>query len=189
MSDAPLNPAILLRAIEARERGRDRNAELREEVAGLFDEWRKGLFRYVKGFGLTAHDTEDVLQDVFLALYRHLQQGKSRSNLPAWLFRVAHNVALKQRMRCADRQPQDREALEQQADPALNPEQTADAKQRERRVRAVFDALPEREQRCLALRLEGFRYREIAQVLGISLGAVALSLERSVPRLEEAARK
>jgi len=43
--------------------------------------------------------------------------------------------------------------------------------------------LPEEDRRCLVLRAEGLRYREIASVLEISLGSVALSLERSLTRL------
>ncbi len=44
-------------------------------------------------------------------------------------------------------------------------------------------ALPEQDRACLALRAEGIRYREIAEILGVSLGTVALSLERSLAKL------
>ncbi len=40
-----------------------------------------------------------MLQEVFLALFQHLRQGKSRANLQGWIFRVAHNSALKCRLR------------------------------------------------------------------------------------------
>ena len=50
-------------------------------------------------------------------------------------------------------------------------------------------ALTEQDQRCLALRAEGLRYREIADVLGMSLGAVAKSLERSLERIARAAQR
>src|ERR1700689_5185101 len=69
------------------------------ESVGLFDQFRSRLLRYVISMGLSAHDGEDVIQEVFLSLFRHLRLGRSRSNLPGWLFRVAHNLALKQRNR------------------------------------------------------------------------------------------
>jgi len=50
----------------------------------------------------------------------------------------------------------------------------------------VLQALPETDQQCLSLRAEGLRYREIAAVVGISLGSVAASLERSLDRLARA---
>jgi RNA polymerase sigma-70 factor (ECF subfamily) len=50
----------------------------------------------------------------------------------------------------------------------------------------VLNALPQRERQCLHLRNDGLRYREIAKVLGISLGAVAKLLTHAIGRLERA---
>jgi RNA polymerase sigma-70 factor (ECF subfamily) len=58
--------------------------------------------------------------------------------------------------------------------------------ERRRRLRSVLNALPQRERQCLHLRHDGLRYREIARVLGISLGAVAKLLARAIGRLERA---
>ncbi len=67
-----------------------------------------------------------------------------------------------------------------------NPEQQLASRQRQQRLLAVFRALPERDRRCLSLRAEGLRYRQIADALGISLGAVAKSLARSMTRMVNA---
>ena len=67
---------------------------LEQEVVDLFDQLRNRLLRYLFGFGLSAPDCEEILQETFLALFQHLQRGKSRESLRAWLFRVAHNLAL-----------------------------------------------------------------------------------------------
>jgi RNA polymerase sigma-70 factor (ECF subfamily) len=73
-----------------------------------------------------------------------------------------------------------------QADSALNPEQQAAAAQRQMRLQSLVRALPEQDRCCLALRAEGLRYREIAEILGISLGSVAGSLARSLHRIARA---
>ena len=52
----------------------------------------------------------------------------------------------------------------------------------------VVQALPARDRRCLLLRAEGLRYRDIANTLGMSLGGVAKSLARSIGRLVNADR-
>ena len=49
-----------------------------------------------------------------------------------------------------------------------------------------MDALPETDRECLYLRSEGLRYREIAQILEISIGSVANCLARSLARLAAA---
>src|SRR5579872_3689347 len=98
MSDQPPETALRLPVPGAIEtRSEPPAAPLVEEVVSLFDQLRDRLLRYVTSFGLRVHDGEDIVQEVFLALFRHLQLGRSRKNLRAWAFRVAHNQALKRR--------------------------------------------------------------------------------------------
>jgi len=171
--------------------------EVEAEVLALFDECGAPLLRYVGAFGVSAHDTEDVVQDVFLSLFRHVQLGRPRTNLRGWLFRVAHNLALKHRLRTRKRQLTEGTGVADLPDRAgarnadgltstANPEQQLASRQRQQRLLAVFRALPERDKRCLSLRAEGLRYRQIADALGISLGAVAKSLARSMTRMVNA---
>jgi RNA polymerase sigma-70 factor (ECF subfamily) len=54
---------------------------------------------------------------------------------------------------------------------------------------AILRALPEQDRRCLYLRAEGLRYREVGEVLGMSLGSVAASLERSLARFQRADKR
>src|ERR1035438_1643172 len=72
---------------------------LEDEVTDLFEQLRDPLFRYVLSLGLSTPDGEEVIQEVFLALFRHLKEGKPRDNLRGWVFRVGHNQALKLRRR------------------------------------------------------------------------------------------
>jgi RNA polymerase sigma-70 factor (ECF subfamily) len=71
-------------------------------------------------------------------------------------------------------------------DPSENPEERLLSNQRLKRLQAVLRALPEQDQWCLSLRAEGLRYREIADVLDISLASVSASLVRSLERLSRA---
>lgn len=159
------------------------------EVMDLFEQFRNPLLRYVLSFGVSVHEAEEVTQEVFLSLFRHLQLGRSRKNLRGWLFRVAHNLALKLRyanQRSPDSTGSDWTIVEEQHDPSPNPEEQVSSIQRQRRLLAVVDALPGGDKSCLRLRAEGLRYREIAAALGISLGAVSISLTRSLARLMRA---
>jgi len=193
MSDHPPESALQLALTGGIEATRGvRPSPLVEEVVSLFDQLRDRLLRYVMGFRLPVQDGEDIVQEVFLALFRHLQQGRSRSNLRAWTFRVAHNQALKRRTRerigAQELRDESHSVADLVPDTSPSPEDQAAAGQRRLRVLAAVNALPEQDRRCLVLRAEGLRYREIAAVLDISLGAVALSLERSLARLARAAQ-
>jgi RNA polymerase sigma-70 factor (ECF subfamily) len=74
-------------------------------------------------------------------------------------------------------------------DPAPGPEEQFLKNETDRRVQAVLRALPEQDRRCLILRAEGLRYREIAGILAMSLGAVSMSLARSLARMARAAER
>jgi RNA polymerase sigma-70 factor (ECF subfamily) len=74
-------------------------------------------------------------------------------------------------------------------DPTPNPEDLLVSSQARQHLLAVVDALPELDRRCLFLRAESLRYREIAEILEISLGSVSISLARSLMRMARAAER
>jgi RNA polymerase sigma-70 factor, ECF subfamily len=161
-----------------------RPSELEEEVVALFDELQGRLLRYLLSLGLPASEGEEIVQEAFLALFLHLRRGKPHHNLRGWIFQVVHNLALKQRIKTSRS-----EGLPAQTaliDGAPNPEDQFFRNERRQRLWGVWKALAERDRRCLSLRAEGLTYREIAQVLEISLGAVSLSLARSLARFARA---
>ena len=156
-----------------------------DEVVDLFEQLSSRMLRYIISLGLTPDHGEEVIQEVFLSLFQHLRRGRSRENLRGWVFRVAHNLALKQRIRSRREFQYSAQAAER-VDPQPNPEERLAGSQRQEKLMAVMRALPEQDQCCLYLRFEGLRYREIADVLGISLGAVSNSILRSLGRLGRA---
>ncbi len=160
-----------------------------EQLLALFDVLHQPALRYAISFGLERQDAEDVLQEVFLALFQHLVKDKPKDNLRSWVFRVTHNLALKRRMLYGKQGCSDSELnadMSRWADPSPGPEEALLFTERQMRLRRVLEALPDKDQACLRLRAEGLRYREIARVLGISLGAVASSIVRGLERLERA---
>jgi RNA polymerase sigma-70 factor (ECF subfamily) len=187
----PGSVVIPLLPIASAARSADARAKLHEEIANVFDQLRDPLLRYLWTFGLEVPDGEEVLQDVFLSLFRHLERGKPVDNVRGWLFRVAHNLALRRRDRArrAAETQLDTGNEDRTADPAPNPEDRMADRQTRQRVLAVVEALPEQDRRCLFLRAEGLRYREIAGILDMSLGAVSVSLSRSLARIARSAER
>ena len=184
MSNITVNSMTEIVSSDAEEPSESASSE--EETLAIFVALNASLLRYAVSFGLSVHDAEDLIQEVFLALFRHLRLGRSRSNLSGWVFTVTHNLALKRRLRLGteNRLMGDNSAsAESYGDTAPNPEAQLLLDERQRRLRAIYNGLPERDQWCLRLRSEGLRYREIAQVVNISLGSVSSSLARSLARL------
>ena len=98
---------------------------------------------------------------------------------------MAHNLALKKRQRTRPAE----EIGDSLVDPGPNPEDQCVASQTQQRMMAALRAMPEQDRRCLSLRAEGLRYREIAGILDMSLGAVALALSRGLERIARVAER
>lgn len=159
-------------------------------VLRLYDECAPGMRRYVRSLSVPADSVEDIVQEAFLELFRHVCAGRSQENLPGWLFRVARNAAFKRH-----RQEQRvRRLLSGFGQPWANDdgdsaEERLVLREERRRLRAAVQALRNRDRQCLRLRAEGLSYRDIAEALGISLGSVAKSLARAFGRLARAAAR
>ncbi|MGH9654418.1 MAG: RNA polymerase sigma factor [Bryobacteraceae bacterium] len=164
---------------------------LEHEVAELFDRFRVNLLRYLCCLGLSMDDSEEIVQEVFLSLFRHLRREKSRDNLRGWLFCVAHNLGLKRRTAVQARS-RFFTGTELFADCCASSDASSEEEvsflQRRQRLLAVVDALPPQDRHCLYLRSEGLQYREIAEILSIFLGSVATSLSRALERLADSER-
>ncbi|MEQ1898710.1 MAG: sigma-70 family RNA polymerase sigma factor [Vicinamibacterales bacterium] len=166
--------------------------DIQSQVLQLFDACAPGLHRYVRACGLPPEAAEDVVQEAFLALFRHLCRDGGTENLRGWLVQVCYRQALKQRTRLARRRQREttiERTTPEVLDPAEDPEASAVARQQQRRLQAVLQALPERDRQCLWLRAEGVTYREIAASLGMSLGAVAKAVARATVRLTNAVKE
>src|SRR5579864_7728535 len=155
------------------------------EATTLYRELRKPLLRYLVCLGLSADEAQDVVQDAFLSLHRHLASGGSQENIRSWLFRVTHNAARNRQNRYDRRFSAPLEAGLDSALDEATPEHVALEKEKFRRLRDAIRLLTESERECLLLRAGGLRYREIGEVLGLSTSTVGDTVDRAIRKLAE----
>lgn len=148
----------------------------------MFHEFRQPLQRFLVVSGTNREDAVDIVQDTFLRLHQHLVSGGGRDNLRAWVFRVAHNLALNRRKSKAYSHS---ELPPGAVSPQDDPERLFFRKDRMRRLHRAIGELSATERACVILRAEGLRYREIADVLEIGTTTVADHLERALRKLGE----
>lgn len=161
--------------------------KLEERVTQIFDELREPVYRYLLCRSATPAEADDIIQETFLRLYRHLNAGGNEGNLRGWVFRVAHNLSINEIKRYKhlfSTAPEGLAELElSHADPAPGPEELLLLKEKMARVHTAISSLSEQQKQCLYLRAEGFRYREIAEILGVTISTVAESLRRAINKL------
>jgi RNA polymerase sigma-70 factor (ECF subfamily) len=155
------------------------------EATILYRELRKPLLRYLVCLGLSSDEAQDVVQDAFLSLHRHLAAGGSQENIRSWVFRVAHNQA---RNRQSSYHRRFSAPLDAGIDAVLDqatPEEAVLDKEKFRRLGKAIGLLTPSERECLLLRAGGLRYREIGEVLGIATSTVAGTVDRAIKKLAE----
>jgi RNA polymerase sigma-70 factor, ECF subfamily len=155
------------------------------EATTLYRELRKPLLRYLVCLGLSSDEAQDVVQDAFLSLHRHLSAGGSKENIRSWLFRVAHNGARNRQNRYDRRFGA---PIDPEMDLVVNdatPEQAVLDKEKFGQLGKAMRLLSESERECLLLRAGGLRYREIGEVLGIATSTVGDTVDRAIKKLAE----
>ena len=164
-----------------------RTLSLEEKVGQLFELLRDPVYLYLRAVVGNSAEAEDITQETFLRLYRTLHSGQTISNVRFWVFRVAHNLAFKERERGEHYQTTDTHTWDELRqllpDPGPNPEQRVLQMERFERLHVAMAWLSPQELQCLHLRAEGFRYREIGEILGINTKSAAEFLRRGIRKL------
>jgi len=156
-----------------------------EGAAELFERYAPALLRFTDRLLSDRGQAEEVTQEVFVKVISRAHQYDGRAEVSSWLFAIAANA-------CRDRRRRDRRAPVVPID-AL-PEPTARGEgveriliDRERReaVRRALAELSEEQREALVLaRYHGLPYAEIAEILGITVGAVKTRIFRAVETLK-----
>ena len=186
--------------------GRDVDREALERVAagdveafrGLVERHQDRLVAVCQRLLGDREEARDAAQEVFLKAFRKAGDFEPRAQVATWLYRIAVNHSLNRlrRRRIVRFLPfaaaggeggeEDAPGLDP-PDEAADPEAALASRLRWRRVRRAIDTLPPGQRAVLVLvRFEGLAYKEAAEVLGISVGAVESRLVRGLRNLEAA---
>ncbi|HEY0711004.1 MAG TPA: sigma-70 family RNA polymerase sigma factor, partial [Polyangia bacterium] len=130
-------------------------------------------------------EIEDVMQDTYLAAFRHLDQFQGRARFATWLLKIGIHESfarLRRRLPVVVKAVDDatEETTFMNMAPARTPEQQASDQQLVHIVEAALDRLPTEQRQILMLRgVESLDTAEVADVLGLSEAAVKQRLHRA----------
>ena len=175
----------------AKAKGESRSGEgdgFRDAVLEQYDREHEALRRYVLFLGVDCETAQEIVQESFLKLHQHLLAGGDRANLRAWLFRVSHNltrnIQTSSRLTRTQYIPDFAEDSTVAAE-SLSAEDELLESERHRRYQAALRQLSKAQRQCLLLRTEGLKYREIAEMLDLSVSTVGENITRGLERLKE----
>lgn len=146
------------------------------------------LLRYAASITGDADLARDVVQDTFLRLCaadRHAVEG----HLAPWLYTVCRNRALDVRKKEGRMNPLKEGQAEAYADTAPGPGDTAAQLETRALVMHAMAGLPEDQREACRLKFQdGLTYREIGQIMGVSLGTVSNLITRAMHDVREQLR-
>lgn len=159
----------------------------RDAFAALFDHFAPRLKGYLQRLGLDAGAAEEIVQETMIVLWHKADLFDARrSSLATWLYRVARNRRIDHARRQATRNFD-------QNDPTLQPEEmeepgaALDTRQRDQRVRAALDGLPDDQREAVRLAFfVGLSHSEISQRTGLPMGTVKSRIRLAFGRLKQA---
>jgi RNA polymerase sigma-70 factor (ECF subfamily) len=166
-----------------------------EAFAGIVERHQERLVRLCERMLGDREAARDAVQEVFLKAYRKAGSYRPHGAVFTWLYRIAVNHCLNRlrrrkvvRFLRLERPGDDPDGPAfDPADPAPDPAAAAAARARWTAVSRAIARLPPGQRAVLVLaRFEGFRYRRIAELLGITEGAVESRLFRAVRALAAA---
>jgi RNA polymerase sigma-70 factor (ECF subfamily) len=157
------------------------------ECLAAFDRELDYLFVLLQRFGVQSTDIEDLLQEIFVVLFRHWPTLDTTRPLRSWLFGVAFRVASSHRRRRAREVPTDDIAVE---DPAPGPEADVQDHESLALLWAALERVPAQRRFVLILHdLEGVEVLEVARQLALTKFGVYARLYRGRKELRSALRR
>jgi RNA polymerase sigma-70 factor (ECF subfamily) len=154
----------------------------------LLDRHQGKVLRVLRLMGVPSRDREDVAQEVFIRVFRHLDGFKAGHPFAGWLYRVTVNASYDYHLRTGrqarDEVPWSDGVGERAAHDGPGPEREAEGRSLRDRLEAALGALSERERAVFVLKeLEGQETPDVARALGITRITVRRHLGRARVRL------
>lgn len=153
----------------------------------IFETHYKQVYRIVFRMTRSKQEAEDITQDVFIKLFIKLRSFNHNSSFETWIYRIAVNTAL-DKLRWYKRFTK-REIHSENIDSYIAEESTTDTHLPEPMLNALAKVKPKNRIALILRDLEGFSYKEIADILDISKGTVASRLNRGYEELRGHLRK
>jgi len=175
----------------AKIRGRRQTTDRRIQMEAIVAEYETALLRYAARILNNPFTAQDVVQNVFIKLFKGWKGGQRPSpRLKGWLYRVTHNEAVDHIRRESRLQPLHEKQSEDPVTACPDGQNCPSGDDRKAIVLVHLGKLHAREQQVILLRMEeGLSYREISEITGRSEGNVGNILHHAVKKLSASLRQ
>lgn len=151
----------------------------------LVNTYKERLYWHIRRIVLNHDDTDDVLQNTFIKIYRNIDNFKGESKLYSWMYRIATNESLtflkqkSKKMGVSDQELKDRLVENLEADVYFEGDEI------QLKLQKALASLPDKQKLVFTMKyFQEMKYEEISEVLGTSVGGLKASYHLAVKKIE-----
>ena len=153
----------------------------------LICDYQKPLYFFIRRMLLNHEDTNDVLQDTFVRVFKGIDKFRRESKLGTWMHSIAYREALGHIERSKRMLKGDWDGLIIENVKQLEEDAHYTGDDMQRCLQAMVAALPEKQRAVFVMKYyEEKKYTEIAEITGTSVGALKASYHHAVEKIKSA---
>ena len=156
----------------------------------LISDYQKQLYFFIRRMLLNHEDTNDVLQETFVRVFKGIDNFRGESKLGTWMHSIAYREALGHIQRNKRMLKGDWDGLIIENVKQLEEDAHYTGDDMQRRLQAMVAALPEKQRAVFVMKYyEEKKYTEIAEITGTSIGALKASFHHAVEKIKQDIQK
>lgn len=147
-----------------------------------YEKYYDTIFRRISYLTGDMHAAEDLTQEVFMKLYN---SPPSHNNIAAWLNKVSTNISYNYIRDKRIHEGKNEVIYEKEMDKIVSIEEAAINNCEVDLTKNVLNMLSPRDRMCLLLKFSGYKYSEIAEVIGVNKNSVGTLISRAQAKFKE----
>ena len=163
------------------------NSEHTREKAfrDLITLYKERLYWHIRKIVISHDDTDDVLQNTFIKIYKNINKFKGESKLYSWMYRIATNESITFLNKNAKRLHTTAEAVQNQAINNLKADVYFDGNEIQLKLQQAIAKLPQKQQLVFNMKyFDNIKYKDMSEILETSEGALKASYHLAVKKIE-----
>lgn len=151
----------------------------------LISEHKERLYWHIRRIVLNHADTDDVLQNTFIKVFKNIDNFKGNSKLFSWMYRIATNEAISFLNKKAKVMHIDIQSLGEQRADGLEADSLFDGDEIALKLQRAIATLPQKQQLVFNMRyFDELKYKEMSEILDTSEGALKASYHHAKKKIE-----
>ncbi len=147
--------------------------------------YKERLYWHIRKMVISHDDTDDVLQNTFIKVYRNIETFKGQSKLFSWMYRIATNEALTHIKQNAKRMQSTTEEVQNHAINNLTSDVYFEGDEIQLKLQQAIATLPQKQQLVFNMKyFDNLKYKDMSEILETSEGALKASYHLAVKKIE-----